>query len=63
MITPSAMEDLEKLNNLWCICMESYLQGQDIWEIGGGNETAAPAPENAEALHKWRIKVGKAILL
>lgn len=56
------MEDLEKLNNFRRICMESYLQGQDIWEIGGGNEIAAPAPEKAEALHEWRIKVGKAIL-
>lgn len=36
----NAMGGLEKLNNynydLWCTCMESYLQGQDLREIVDG---------------------------
>ena len=38
--------------------MESYLQGQDLWEIVGGNEVTPP--EDAAALKKWKIKAGKA---
>uniref|UniRef100_A0A453DE97 DUF4219 domain-containing protein n=1 Tax=Aegilops tauschii subsp. strangulata TaxID=200361 RepID=A0A453DE97_AEGTS len=39
--------------------MESYLQGHDLWEVVAGTE--ATPPESAEALQKWRIKVGKAM--
>ncbi|KAH6829301.1 hypothetical protein C2S53_011525 [Perilla frutescens var. hirtella] len=39
--------------------MESYRQGQDLWEIIGGIETTLP--KEAEALRKWKIKVGKAM--
>ena len=39
--------------------MESYLQGQDLWEIVAGNETTPP--QNAKALRKWKIKAGKAL--
>ena len=39
--------------------MESYLQGQDLWEIIDGDEVEQP--ENAVVLKKWRIKVGKAL--
>ena len=39
--------------------MESYLQGQDLWEIVAGGETTPP--ENAEALRKWKINAGKAL--
>ena len=39
--------------------MESYLQGQDLWEIVAGNETTPP--QNAKALRKWKIKVRKAL--
>lgn len=37
--------------------MESYLQGQDHWEIVGGNETEQL--REAETLKKWKVKVGK----
>ena len=40
----------------------SYLQGQDLWEIVGGSETMPPLAIEAEALRKWTIKEGKAIL-
>ena len=37
---------LKKLNNsnyiYWKACIESYLQGQDLWEVVGGSETTPP---------------------
>ncbi|CAL9026648.1 unnamed protein product, partial [Prunus brigantina] len=40
---------ITKLNNknynTWATCMESYLQGQDLWDVVGGND--------------WKIKAGK----
>ncbi|XP_062080943.1 uncharacterized protein LOC133785746 [Humulus lupulus] len=39
--------------------MEAYLQGQDLWEIVKGNEVTQL--EDAAALKKWKIKVGKAL--
>lgn len=73
-ITPITMADLanttgrlEKLNDhnyvFWRSCMESYLQGQDLWEIVGGSDTVPPSSENAEALRKWKIKAGKALFV
>ena len=54
----TAMGDLQviggmkKLNsqnyNTWSTCMESYLQGQDLWEIVGGDEVEQP--KNVTAL-------------
>ena len=41
--------------------MESYLQGQDLWEVVAGTETTPP--DNADALRKWRIKAGKALFV
>ena len=38
--------------------MESYLQGQDLWEIIGGSETAQP-PDNDTVLKKWKVKARK----
>ena len=48
----------------WKMCMESYLQGQDLWEMIEGADTVTPpdTPENAELRKKWRIKCGKALL-
>ncbi|KAL4198706.1 hypothetical protein AMTRI_Chr03g141390 [Amborella trichopoda] len=43
--------------------MESYLQGQDLWEVGGSIETIPPARENVEALRQSCIKAGKAIFM
>nr|CAD1841788.1 unnamed protein product [Ananas comosus var. bracteatus] len=58
---------IKKLNNhnygYWQTCIESYLQGQDLWEVIGGAETTPPPKENAEVFRKWRIKAGKAIFV
>ncbi|GAV87560.1 UBN2_3 domain-containing protein, partial [Cephalotus follicularis] len=49
----------------WKSCLESYLQGQDLWEVVNGADTTPPngAAENAEATLKWKIKVGKALFV
>ncbi|KAE8688597.1 hypothetical protein F3Y22_tig00110963pilonHSYRG00163 [Hibiscus syriacus] len=57
---------IKKLNNknynTWATCMESYLQGQDLWEVVGGGEVTQPATEDANGiLRKWKIKAGKAM--
>jgi hypothetical protein len=51
--------------------MESYLQGQDLWEVVVGAEIVPPKEsgdssskkEGAEALRKWRIKGRKAMFV
>ena len=43
--------------------MESYLQGQDLWEIIAGSETVPPALSKEDELRKWRIKAGKAMFV
>ncbi|KAL0314881.1 UNVERIFIED_CONTAM: hypothetical protein Sangu_2332500 [Sesamum angustifolium] len=47
----------------WRMCMEAYLQGQDLWELIVGADTEIPADtsENAEPRRKWKIKCGKAL--
>jgi hypothetical protein len=57
---------IKKLNNknynTWATCIESYLQGQDLWEVVGGSEVTQPAVEDASGtLQKWKIKAGKAM--
>ncbi|KAI9085201.1 hypothetical protein K1719_032834 [Acacia pycnantha] len=57
---------MEKLvgNNYkyWRMCMEAYLQGQDLWELIAGVDTIPPdVPENAESRQKRQIKCGKAL--
>ncbi|XP_021821223.1 uncharacterized protein LOC110762835, partial [Prunus avium] len=56
---------ITKLNNknynTWATCMESYLQGQDLWDVVGGNDVAQPREDNSDALRKWKIKAGKAM--
>ncbi|CAN6716841.1 unnamed protein product [Malus baccata var. baccata] len=57
---------IKKLNNknynTWATCMESYLQGQDLWEVVGGGEVTQLAAEDANGiLRKWKIKAGKAM--
>ncbi|KAE8722922.1 putative LRR receptor-like serine/threonine-protein kinase [Hibiscus syriacus] len=57
---------IKKLNNknynTWATYMESYLQGQDLWEVVGGGEVIQPATEDANGiLQKWKIKAGKAM--
>ena len=52
MVDLQAVGSIRRLNNknynIWSTCMESYLQGQDLWEIMAGGETTPP--ENAKAL-------------
>ncbi|OIT30877.1 hypothetical protein A4A49_63425, partial [Nicotiana attenuata] len=45
------------------MCMEAYLQGQDLWDLIVGAEADIPAntPKNAEPRRKWKIKCGKAL--
>ena len=54
---------IEKLNNnnytYWRSCMESYLQGQDLWETVAGANTSPP--EDADALRKWKVCAAKAL--
>ncbi|XP_068666666.1 uncharacterized protein [Aristolochia californica] len=45
---------------MWSTCIESYLQGQDLWEVVGGSETTQPVTEDANGiLRKWKIKASK----
>ena len=45
---------IKKLNNknynTWATCIESYLQGQDLWEVVGGSEVTQPAVEDASGI-------------
>ncbi|XP_068639373.1 uncharacterized protein [Aristolochia californica] len=48
--------------NTWSTCIESYLQGQDLWEVVGGCEVTQPAVEDANGiLRKWKFKTSKAM--
>ncbi|KAJ0048930.1 hypothetical protein Pint_16736 [Pistacia integerrima] len=53
---------VKKLNNgnydKWATCMESYLQGQDLWEVVGSNEVTQPEEDANGVLCKWKIIVG-----
>ena len=43
------MELLNQSNyKVWKTCMESYLVGEDLWDVVNGNDTSPPAdgPEN-----------------
>lgn len=62
--TQNGVEKLVGTNyQYWRMCMEAYLQGQDLWELVAGSDTEIPAdiPENAEPQRKWKIKCGKAL--
>ncbi|KAK9120307.1 hypothetical protein Syun_017924 [Stephania yunnanensis] len=47
----------------WRMCMEAYLQGQDLWDLVSGADIEIPADtlENSEPRRKWKIKCGKAL--
>ncbi|XP_078158213.1 uncharacterized protein LOC144553908 [Carex rostrata] len=57
---------IEKLNNYnyrdWRTCIKSYLQGQDLWEIFGGDEIEPP-PNSIRAYKKWKVKAGRALFV
>lgn len=52
----NAIGGIEKLNNhnydYYCMCVEAYLQSQDLWKIIGGIDTTAPTNDNEKAVHK-----------
>ncbi|XP_070003476.1 uncharacterized protein [Nicotiana sylvestris] len=41
---------------VWKTCMESYLVGEDLWEVVNGSNTSPPtdASENSNARKKWK---------
>ncbi|KAJ0082463.1 hypothetical protein Patl1_11281 [Pistacia atlantica] len=47
------------------MCMEAYLQGQDLWELVTDVDAGIPTdiPEHAESRRKrkWKIKFGKTL--
>ncbi|KAJ0018742.1 hypothetical protein Pint_11997 [Pistacia integerrima] len=45
------------------MCMEAYLQGQDLWELVTGADAGIPTdiPEHAESRRKLKIKCGKTL--
>ncbi|KAA8538375.1 hypothetical protein F0562_028079 [Nyssa sinensis] len=47
----------------WKLCIEAYLQGQDLWDLISGDDVVIPedTPQNAELRRKWKIKCGKAL--
>ena len=47
----------------WRICINAYLQGQDLWEIVDGKHITPPKEENAESLRKWLTKVRKVMFM
>ncbi|XP_060190669.1 uncharacterized protein LOC132619940 [Lycium barbarum] len=51
------MELLNQSNyKVWKTCLESYLVGEDLWEVVNGSNTNPPAdaPENNDARKKWK---------
>ncbi|KAJ0086611.1 hypothetical protein Patl1_07274 [Pistacia atlantica] len=63
--TQYGMEKLVGNNNYkyWRMCMEAYLQGQNLWELVIGADAGIPTdiPEHAESRRKWKIKCGKTL--
>ena len=46
----------------WKMCLEAYLQGQELCEIVSGVETEPENTQtNAELRRKWKIKCGKVL--
>ncbi|XP_077242632.1 uncharacterized protein LOC143883164 [Tasmannia lanceolata] len=59
----SGVEKLTQTNyNDWKSCLESYLQGQDLWEVVNGADII-PSNADPEAIQKWKIKAGKALFV
>ena len=61
-----AMEKLVGNNyNYLKLCMESYLQGQDLWDLIERDDTEITADtlQNAELRRRWKIKCGKALFI
>ncbi|XP_060190456.1 uncharacterized protein LOC132619627 [Lycium barbarum] len=51
------MELLNQSNyNVWKTCMDSYLVGEDLWDVVNGSYTSPPidGSENSSAYKKWK---------
>lgn len=65
----NARNNVEKLvgtnYNYWRMCMEAYLQGQDLWELVVGSDKEIPADtiDNIEPPRKWKTNSGRLYLL
>ena len=49
--------------NYWKLCMEAYLQRQDLWDLISGDDAVIPedTPQNADLWRKGKIKCGKTL--
>ena len=57
------MELLNQSNyKVWKTCMESYLVGEDLWDVVNRSNTSPPddGPENSSAYKKWKQTNAKA---
>ncbi|KAG6492870.1 hypothetical protein ZIOFF_047838 [Zingiber officinale] len=62
-VTGLGLELLNQSNyRIWKTCMESYLVGEDLWDVVSTNGVVAPTNiiENAEAFKKWKQQNAKA---
>lgn len=59
----NGVEKLVGINyKYWRMCMEAYLQGQDLWElVVGADVIPHDVAKNVESRRKWKIKCGKAL--
>lgn len=63
-VSQNGVDKLVRNNySCWKLCMEAYLQGQDLWDLISGAEAVIPenTPQNTELRRKWKIKCGKAL--
>jgi len=46
---------IESNYKVWRTCLESYLIGEDLWEVVSGDDTAAPEnnAQNVDSLEQW----------
>ena len=47
------VKKLKNNYNMLGTCMNSYLQGQDLWEVVSGSEIKPPEEDVNGALRKW----------
>ena len=49
----------------WRLCMEAFLQGQDLWDLMAKNDMKMPpdTPDTMEARRKWKVKYGKMLFV
>lgn len=59
----SRIQRLNKSNyQVWSTCVQSYLQGQDLWEVTNkGHTNHEPRIDTNGAITKRQVKVGKSM--